>query len=50
VVNLPEEAANIYQKNHLVKSAEKCFKQILQSYHGDDKAKKYIAYGRYFES
>jgi hypothetical protein len=34
----------------LVKSVEKCFKQILQDFHGDDKAKKYIEFGKYFES
>jgi tetratricopeptide (TPR) repeat protein len=47
---LPDEAAKIYQKNHLVKSAEKCFKQILQTLNGDDKAKLYIEFGKYFES
>lgn len=35
VIGLPEEAVRIYQKNHLVKSVEKCFKQILQGSHGD---------------
>ena len=49
VIGLPDEAARIYQKNHLVKSAEKCFKQILQEYHGDDKANKYIEFGKYLE-
>lgn len=37
-------------KNHLIRSAEKCFKQILQGYNGDEKAKKYIELGRYFET
>lgn len=50
VIGLPDEAVRIYQKNHLVKSAEKCFKQILQNYHGDEKAKAYIEFGKYFES
>jgi tetratricopeptide (TPR) repeat protein len=49
VIGLPDEAVLIYQKNHLVKSAEKCFKQILQEYHGDDKAKKYMEFGKYLE-
>jgi tetratricopeptide (TPR) repeat protein len=50
VIGLPDEAALIYQKNHLVKSAEKCFKQILQEHHGDDKANKYMEFGKYLES
>lgn len=49
VIGLPDEAAKIYQKNHLMKSAEKCFKQILQDFHGDEKANKYIEFGKYFE-
>lgn len=50
MVGLADEAAKIYQKNHLVKSAERCFKQILQNFHGNDKANKYIEFGKYFES
>lgn len=42
LVGLPDEAARVYMKNHLVKSAEKCFKQILQGCKGDEKSKKYI--------
>lgn len=42
VIGLPDEAIRIYQKNHLVKSAEKCFKQIVQSVHGDAKATQFI--------
>lgn len=37
-------------KNHLVRSAEKCFKQVLLGLNGDDKAKKYIEYGKFFET
>lgn len=37
-------------KNHLVRSAEKCFKQILQGLNGDEKAKKYIEFGKFFET
>lgn len=37
-------------KNHLVRSAEKCFKQVLLKLHGDEKAKKYIEYGKFFET
>lgn len=50
MIGLPDEAARIYQNNHLIKSVEKCFKQILQDFHGDEKANKYIEFGKYFES
>ena len=34
-INLPEVAAKIFMKNHLVRSAEKCFKQVLLGLNGD---------------
>ena len=49
-ISLPEEAARIFMKNHLVRSAEKCFKQVLMTLNGDEKAKKYIEYGKFFET
>lgn len=46
---MPDEALEIYKKNHLIKSVTKCFKQILLKFTGIKKCRKLLEFGDYLE-
>lgn len=50
IVGQEESAAKIYFKNREMEFADNCYKQVLAKFKGDDKAKKLIEWGGYFQN